>query len=333
MKLRPVLASRSSSTMPATAFQPHERATPAVAATDLRNRLLRLRQSPGTPATPCATTPQPSATLSATLAERIERIRRPVDHDLRVSRDADLARITSGRWLAPQLLAVDRHLPKSHVHGSISLDAARTSAHRVLETLGVTTRDPGQLVFFDTETNGLAGGAGTLAFLVGLARYERECLCIRQLLLTSFAAETALIEAVRSFVSTGSCLVSYNGKSFDAPLVRTRARLSHASDPLRELEHVDLLHPVRRAFRREWPNCRLRTAEERALDFTRVDDLPGSLVPEVFRRFMRFGDIKSLPKVLEHNRLDLVSLAALFKPLAEASCRSTPALSTRLAAP
>ncbi|MGB8436070.1 MAG: ribonuclease H-like domain-containing protein [Burkholderiales bacterium] len=291
---------------------------PAVAATGLRDRLLRLRQSSGTPATPCATTPQPSATLPNTLAERIERMRLPVARDLHVSRDADLARIASGRWLAPQLLAVERRLQVNHVHGSIRLDHARNSAHRILETLGVTTRDPGQLVFFDTETNGLAGGTGTLAFLIGLARYEDDCLCIRQLLITSFAAETALIEAVRSYVSAGSCLVSYNGKSFDAPLVRTRARLARASDPLGALEHIDLLHPVRRAFRREWPNCRLRTAEERALGFTRVDDLPGSLVPEVFRRFMRFGDVTSLPKVLEHNRLDLVSLAALLEPLAEA---------------
>lgn len=319
MKVRPTLASRASPTMSPTALQPLERATPAVAATDLRDRLLRLRQSPGTPATPCATTPQPSATLPATLAERIERMRGPAARDLHVSRDADLARMTSGRWLAPQLLVVERRLPISHVHGGVRLDHARTSAHRVLEALGVSTRDPGRLVFFDTETNGLAGGTGTIAFLIGLARYEDDCLCTRQLLITSFGAETALIEALRSFVSTRSCLVSYNGKSFDAPLVRTRARLSRVPDPLCGLEHVDLLHPVRRAFRHDWPNCRLRTAEERALAFTRIDDLPGSLVPEVFRRFMQIGDIASLPKVLEHNRLDLVSLAALLKPLAEAA--------------
>jgi uncharacterized protein YprB with RNaseH-like and TPR domain len=326
MKLRPILAPRSSPTMPATALRPRRPATPAVGATDLRDRLLRLRQSPGTPATPCATTPQPSATLPATLAERIERMRRPVVRDQHVSRDANLARMTSGRWLAPQLLVVERRLPMSHVHGSIRLDHAHASAPRVLETLGATTRDPGQLVFFDTETNGLAGGTGTIAFLVGLARYEDRCLCIRQLLITSFAAETALIEAVRSFVSTGTCLVSYNGKSFDAPLVRTRARLSHACDPLGELEHIDLLHPVRRAYRHDWPNCRLRTAEERALGFTRVDDLPGSLVPEVFRQFMKFGDATSIPSVLEHNRLDLVSLAALLGPLAEAArARTMPA--------
>ncbi len=234
------------------------------------------------------------------------------------TRDADLARVTSGRWLAPQLLMVERRLPLRHLHGAIRLEMARKSAPCLLESIGAATPDPEQLVFFDTETSGLAGGTGTIAFLVGLARFEGEALRLRQLLITSFAAEAALIDALRSFLATESCLVSYNGKSFDAPLVRARARLLQAPDPLDGAAHIDLLHPVRRAFRRDWPNCRLRTAEERALGFFRVDDLPGSRVPEVFRHFMRFGDSEPLPRVLEHNRHDLVSLAALLQPLAEA---------------
>lgn len=236
--------------------------------------------------------------------------------EARASRDADLARATSGRWLAPQLLVVERRLPLHQAHGRIRLELARESAPSLLESLGARTRDPERLVFFDTETSGLAGGTGTIAFLVGLARFEHDALRLWQLLITSFAAEAALIDAVRSFVSDEACLVSYNGKSFDAPLVRTRARLLKAPDPLGDAEHIDLLHAVRRAFRRDWPNCRLRTAEERALGFSRVDDLPGSLVPEVFRRFMRFGNAAPIPKVLEHNRHDLVSLAALLNPLA-----------------
>ena len=294
--------------------------TSAALPADLRDRLLRLRPSYGTSATPRAATPQPSATLPPTLAERIERMRRRAAADGRSSRDADLARMTNGRWLAPQLLVVERRLPLGHVHGRVRLELARASVPRLLESLGARTADPDRLVFFDTETSGLAGGTGTIVFTVGLARFDREALRLRQLLITSFAAEAALIEAVRAFVSAGSCLVSYNGKSFDAPLVRTRARLLNMPDPLGETEHVDLLHPVRRAFRRDWPDCRLRTAEEFALGFSRIDDLPGSQVPEVFRRFMRFGDLEPLPRVLEHNRHDLVSLAALLDPLA-AACR------------
>ncbi len=299
---------------------PQDLNTPAAIPADLRDRLLRLRSSPGTPATPRATTPQPSATLPPTLAARIARMRGRASTDANASRDTALARMTSGRWLAPQLLAVERRLPLDHAHGRIRIGLAREAVPPLLESLGARTRDPDRLVFFDTETSGLAGGTGTIAFLVGLARFERDALRLWQLLMASFAAEAALIDAVRSFLSAGDCLVSYNGKSFDAPLIRTRARLLQTPDPLGGSEHIDLLHPVRRAFRRDWPDCRLRTAEERALGFSRVDDLPGSLVPEVFRRFMRFGDVTPLPKVLDHNRHDLVSLAALLKPLAEAGC-------------
>jgi hypothetical protein len=262
--------------------------------------------------------PQPAATLPPTLAERIARTRRRALSDARAHRTPDLARITSGRWLAPQLLLVERRLPLCHAQGHVRLDLARSSAPCLLESLGAHTCDPERMVFFDTETSGLAGGTGTIAFIVGLARFDREVLRIRQLLITTFAAESALLDEIRSFASAGSCLVSYNGKSFDAPLIRTRARLLRGQDPLGGLEHIDLLHPVRRAFRRDWPDCRLRTAEERALGFSRVDDLPGSQVPEVFRRFMRFGDSAPLPRVLEHNRHDLVSLAGLLYPLAEA---------------
>jgi uncharacterized protein len=297
------------------ATDPHDALT--APAGDLRGRLLRLRQSSGTSPTPRAGTPQPPATLPPCLAERIERMRRRATADARASREADLARMTNGRWLAPQLLEVERRLPLHHVHGRVPLAAACASSPRLLDSLGTLTRDPERLAFFDTETSGLAGGTGTVAFLIGFACFAGNELRIRQLLITSFAAEAALIEAVRACVTSGTCLVSYNGKSFDAPLVRTRARLVHAADPLGDAQHIDLLHLVRRRFRREWPDCRLRTAEARALGFARVDDLPGNLVPEAFRRFMRFGESAPLPRILAHNRHDLVSLAALLRPLSD----------------
>ena len=284
-------------------------------AADVRARLLRLRQSSGTPATPRATTPQPPATLPLSLAERIERMRRRAVAP-QPSCDAELARLTQGRWLAPNLLLVEHRVPLAGCHGRIGLQQARAAASEMLEAMQVETRDPEALVFFDTETSGLAGGTGTVVFLVGVARFEAQALVARQFLMTTFAAEAALIAAVHALVSAGRCLVSYNGKSFDAPLVRARALLQRAPDPFAGLEHVDLLHAVRRRYPPRWPDCRLRTAEARALGFARVDDLDGSLVPEAFRRFVRFGDAGPLPRILQHNRDDLVSLAALLAPLA-----------------
>lgn len=283
----------------------------------LQERLLRLRQSRATTATPGGAAPQPPATLPEALAERLARLRpRPGARDDR-ARAAELARITQGRWLSSRLLAVERRYGFDHAHGRITLGAAHASSACAAERLGVPGCDAQSLLFFDSETTGLAGGTGTLVFLAGLAWFAADGLHMRQFLLTGFAAEAALYAELGRAAATRRCLVTYNGKSFDAPLVRARSRLAQAPDPLAGLAHIDLLHATRRRFRRSWPDCRLRTAEAHALGFARADDLPGSLVPEAFRRFMRYGEAAPLPAILAHNRDDLLTLAALLAPLAE----------------
>jgi len=283
----------------------------------LQERLLRLRQTRAASATPGGAAPQPLATLPPSLAERMARLRPGPDGHDGAMRAAELARITQGRWVAPQLLVVERRFGFDHRHGRVTLGAGRDWSGQVAEWLGAPGCDPEALLFFDTETTGLAGGTGTLVFLAGLAWFDADGLRTRQCVLTGFAAEAVLHAEIRSAATARRCLVTYNGKSFDAPLVRARARLVRAPDPFAGLAHVDLLHGTRRRFRRTWPDCRLRTAEARALEFTRIDDLPGSLVPEAFRRFLRFGDAAPLPGILEHNRNDLLTLAALLAALGE----------------
>lgn len=283
----------------------------------LQERLLRLRQSRATSAIPRGTAPQPLATLPANLAERLARLRPRAGPSGEAARSAELARITGGRWLGPQLLVVERTFGFDHAHGRVALGAAHACGAHVADALGAPGCEAATLLFFDTETTGLAGGTGTLAFLAGLAWFEADGLRTRQFLLTGFAAEAALYAQVREAAAVRRCLVTYNGKSFDAPLVRSRCRLARAPDPLADLAHLDLLHATRRRLARGWPDCRLRTAEARALGFVRVGDLPGSLVPEAFRRFMRHGETAPLPAILEHNRNDLLTLAALLAPLGE----------------
>ncbi len=268
-------------------------------------------------ATPGGAAPQPLATLPADLADRLARLRpRPAARD-GAARAVELARITQGRWLAPQLLVVERRYGLDYRHGRVTLGSRREWSARVAAWLGAPDCDPEALLFFDTETTGLAGGTGTLAFLAGLGWFDADSLQVRQYLLSGFAAEAALHAEIRGAAAARQCLVTYNGKSFDAPLVRARCRLVRAPDPFAGMAHADLLHGTRRRFARSWPDCRLRTAEARALGFARIDDLPGSLVPEAFRRFMRHGDAAPLPGILEHNRNDLLSLAALLAPLGE----------------
>jgi hypothetical protein len=105
--------------------------------------------------------------------------------------------------------------------------------------------------------------------------------------------------------------VSYNGKTFDHPLLQTRYRLMGMENPFAGLAHFDLLHPSRRAFGGHWPDCRLRTVEACLLGFQRIDDLPGAEAPETWFQWMRQGITSDLPRLVEHNYWDLVSLAAL----------------------
>ena len=103
-----------------------------------------------------------------------------------------------------------------------------------------------QLLFFDTETTGLAGGTGTRAFMIGAADWHGGALRIRQLTIATMAAETAMLDAFRAWLSPDTMLVSYNGKCYDAPLLATRYRLARQTNPLAGLAHVDLLYPSRR---------------------------------------------------------------------------------------
>jgi uncharacterized protein YprB with RNaseH-like and TPR domain len=168
-----------------------------------------------------------------------------------------------------------------------------------------------RLRFLDTETTGLAGGTGTIAFVVALADWRGSALRIRQLLLTRPSAEHTLWREFATWLAPGDELVSYNGRCFDAPLIATRFRLHRLANPLADLVHHDLLHRVRRKYRREWENCRLLTAERRLLGIERRDDLPGAEAPWAWRRFLETGATGPLTRVLLHNRQDLVSLALL----------------------
>jgi hypothetical protein len=174
---------------------------------------------------------------------------------------------------------------------------------------------PEGLLFFDTETTGLSGGTGTLAFMVGFAAVVTDGLRIDQYVLSAFAGEGAMLQALCKHIERAQHLVSFNGKCFDAPLMATRARLNGIALELERLAHIDLLHPLRTGFASRWPDCRLSSAESRLLGFTRCDDLPGADAPQAWFDYVHRGDMARLVRVLEHNRWDLVSLAALLPAL------------------
>jgi uncharacterized protein len=230
--------------------------------------------------------------------------------------DDALIAAVQGESLVPGVIVIRRDHPLASAHGRVTFDRLRTADLSLLDVAPGTTLD--QLAFLDTETSGLSGGSGTIPFLTGIARIRGDDLVVTQYFLTRFGAEPAMLEAVARDLADARYLVSFNGKCFDVPLLVARFRLARMSDPLTGCPHVDLLHPTRRAFARLWPDCRLQTAERELFGLARVDDIPGAEIPAVWFDFMRRGHVGRAPDVVSHNRLDILSLAALLPTLAEA---------------
>src|SRR5215510_8907026 len=281
---------------------------------ELRQRLTLLRRQSGAPQT---TEAPPTFHPPDSVEERLQRLRgAPAGGTPRPSRDEPIADLLQGERVAEGLIVIERRIPLSHQHGTGSLTPI-TTLHHPRPPIGQALPAE-QLVFLDTETTGLAGGTGTVAFLLGVGRIDGDELHLRQFFLTGFRGESALLQEAAAWTAGRPYLVTFNGKSFDVPLLATRYRLARLPDPFATLHHVDLFHPTRRAFSSRWPDCRLQTAEQHLLGFQRVHDLPAHLVPETWFAFMRRGSTHKLPALLTHNRWDLVSLVALLPALTEA---------------
>ena len=208
------------------------------------------------------------------------------------------------------VILIRERLPVDAVHGAFPLADSALRQGLSLCT-GGDAATPRACILMDTETTGLAGGTGTLVFLLGMARFSDGVLEISQLFLTGFQGESAMLDEAREHSRGADTLVTFNGRSFDAPLLATRYRLSGLNDPFAELRHVDLLHATRRTFRHSWPDCRLKTVERRLLGVERVGDLPGAEAPQAWFEWLRYGRDDALSAVCAHNRLDLLSLAVL----------------------
>lgn len=173
---------------------------------------------------------------------------------------------------------------------------------------------PEQILFLDTETTGLAGGTGTIAFLLGVAWYSGGQLNWRQYLLPDFGAESAMLTDLAHLTTSFRVVMTYNGASFDLPLLRTRALLNRLPEPCADLVVWDLLVPGRRLWGRILADCRQQTLEAHLLDMIRSgEDIPGAQIPQVWFDFLRDGKEEAMARVLYHNQRDLVGMAGIFQ--------------------
>jgi uncharacterized protein len=174
-----------------------------------------------------------------------------------------------------------------------------------------------EALFFDTETTGLAGGTGTVAFLIGLGWFEGDSFVTRQLFARDYAEERATLLDLLTLLRGRRFLVSFNGKAFDANLLASRFIMNRLPDPLAALPHLDLLHPARRLLSHRLVDRRLGALETAILGFEREGDVPGSEIPQRYFDWLRRRDGRLMADVFEHNRLDILSLAALAAHLTE----------------
>jgi uncharacterized protein YprB with RNaseH-like and TPR domain len=241
-----------------------------------------------------------------------------------------VADVLAGQWIESDngsVVVVDRYYAADRSHGRQRIGPMVETLESGMEALQVLARAwPGRepreygprLCFFDLETTGLAGGAGTQAFLVGCAVLEDGGLQVRQFLLPGFEHERAMLLMVAEWMGERGTLVSFNGRSFDAPLLETRYLLHRLTYPLSAMPHLDMLHPARRLWKErpsvagpplDEDSCKLSVLERHLAGYHRVGDVAGFDIPSRYFRFVRDGNAHPLEAVLEHNRLDLISLA------------------------
>lgn len=172
-------------------------------------------------------------------------------------------------------------------------------------------------IFLDTETSGLAGGTGTYAFEIGVGRFKGETFQLAQFFMRHPGEEPALLAALSEFVDGLQAIVTYNGKSFDIPLLNTRFTLMGMTSPFEDVDHFDLLHLARRLWRSRLESRTLGFVEEHILGVQRGEqEVPGYLIPEMYFEYLKSKDARPMAGIFYHNAIDILSLVGLFSHMA-----------------
>lgn len=223
-----------------------------------------------------------------------------------------------GEWIisnSKRVFCVAEKFLLSSQHGSLPLRSWLQPTYEGLSVICKESKarnlDPCKTVFLDTETTGLAGGTGTLAFLVGCAFLEGDAFKIEQFFIDDFEHESLMLRKVVHRLKRAKFLVTFNGKAYDREILESRFTLHKLPSPLEHLIHLDLLHASRRLWKEVVPDCALKTLEKSILGFERMSDIPGEEIPTAYFDYLTRRDPARLPEIFKHNRLDLLSLVAL----------------------
>ncbi len=218
-----------------------------------------------------------------------------------------------------EFLLVEYRYPLHYFHGRIHLGGLSKEDMSVLGGVLknqdlILPENLQNFIFMDTETTGLAGGAGTFAFLIGIGYFEEDEFVLQQYMMEDYHQELAMLDALYRKMQNFSHLVTFNGKSYDWPLLEGRLVYNRMKEDFCPI-HVDLLHPARRYYKSRLESCNLGSLEREILDFIRANDISGSEVPALFFRFLDDKDGRILLPVFQHNHWDILSLVTLLTHL------------------
>jgi uncharacterized protein YprB with RNaseH-like and TPR domain len=237
----------------------------------------------------------------------------PVEQE-KISIDA----IVEGRTVANEhgsFFYIEQDHQPDYQHGVVRLSDFLVGNPAHLGTIGLnqsfSNTDPRKILFIDTETTGLSGGSGTYVFLVGVGYFVADTFRVAQFFMNDYNEEAALLAGLNALIRQFELIVSYNGKSFDAPLLVSRNIHQSMKSPLLDIPHFDLLHVVRRLWKHRLAECSLGYAESMLTGTYRTGDIPGYLIPQVYFEYLYRGNAKPLLPVLYHNRQDILSMVAI----------------------
>lgn len=199
-------------------------------------------------------------------------------------------------------------------HGSVDISSLMELPHDLLKEISAgehPSSAPSHWAFLDTETTGLAGGSGTYAFLIGVGRITSEGFRLRQFFMRDPGEEASVLHALTEHLAEFDTLITYNGKSYDQPLLETRYRMARSRPPFSRLVHLDLLFGSRRLWKLRYDSCRLVELENQVLGVERQGDLPGAMIPYVYFEYLRSREAFRVMPILHHNAIDILTLACL----------------------
>ncbi|MGI5859635.1 MAG: ribonuclease H-like domain-containing protein [Tepidanaerobacteraceae bacterium] len=216
---------------------------------------------------------------------------------------------------------VEKNYKSSHIHGEIKLDSVFNISPEILKLIAKNgvfeSFDFSRAIFIDTETTGLAGGTGTLAFLIGVGYFEGNDFRITQYFISDYDEESAALYSLSGLLENFDSMVSFNGKSFDIPLLSTRYMLNRIENPLEKTFHLDLLACARRLYRERLESVSLSSLEINLLSLEREGDIPGYEIPSVYFKFLRDKNPYPIKPIFYHNRMDILSMVTLTANMAK----------------